>query len=526
MSRSVLVQTPALGVSDGAFDGATAPASAPLRQRGPDADPDACPDRVASPARRRALFGARDLALAGLAAPTLAAAQPLGAATAPGAGSFSTPALRVMHGFTDHQTTTLWLQGRQALRLRVECRRAPAAAPTAASAPPATPPSPAEGPALQAVALDAANDWVAHVRLSALEPGTAYQYAVKDEASGETLAQGTVRTPVYWHFRAEPPTLRIAVGSCAYLNDGRYDRPGTPYGAGEDIFDRIADAAPDLMLWLGDNIYLRESEWTSREGMNRRHRFYREHPRLQKLMQATPHLALWDDHDFGPNNSDASFSNAAWAREMFLRYWPMPYAVPADAMYGQVTLGDVDLFLLDDRSHRDPNDWPDGPDKTMFGRAQMAWLKRALVASKAPFKLVATGGQLFNLAGTTESWAVLYANEHRALLDWLQQAKVSGLIFLTGDRHFAELLRVERPGRYPLHELTTSPLTSGPVRKPDAAEVNNPAIVPGTRLYNQRNFAMLTVSGPRRDRELWVELKDTAGKTVWDWRVKASALTA
>ena len=43
-------------------------------------------------------------------------------------------------------------------------------------------------------------------------------------------------------------------------------------------------------------------------------------------------------------------------------------------------------------------------------------------------------------------------------------------MFLSGDRHFTELLKVERPGTYPLYEFTSSPLTSRPWANPDAAE--------------------------------------------------------
>ena len=453
--------------------------------------------RLEAPGRRRALFAARDLAIGAALVPAFATAQ----APAP------PPAVVVLHGFADQQSITLWLQGRSTMRLRVETHRAEAPA--------------SEAPRTDELELDAAADATAQLRLGGLQPGTAYRYRVLDREA-RLLAEGGFRTQVLWQWRSDPPTLRLALGSCAYLNDGIFDRPGPPYGGGEGIFDQIAATAPDLMLWLGDNIYLREPEWTSREGINRRYRFYREHPRLQRLWSATSHIAIWDDHDFGPNDADASFVNKAWTLEMFRRYWPQPVAPRPDAIYGQVTLGDVDIFMLDDRSFRYPNRWPEGPDKAMYGEAQMHWLRRALTASNAPFKLVAGGGQFFNQANRFEAWSKFPA-EQQAMRRWLDESKVPGVVFLSGDRHFAELLRIERPGRYPLHELTTSPLSSGPVRRPDEAERNNPDLVPGT-FYNERNFALLTVSGPRTDRVLTMELNDTQGRKLWGVSVKASAL--
>lgn len=452
--------------------------------------------RLEAPARRRLLFAARDLALGAAVAPALAVAQ------AP-----PVPPVQALHGFADQQGMTLWLQGRRAQRLRVEVRRAD--------------PSPPEPVKVHELDLDPAADATVQLRLGGLEPGTTYRYAVQD-VRGETLATGGFRTQPLWQWRSDPPTLRIAAGSCAYLNDGRFDRPGKPYGGGEEIFDRIADESPDLMLWLGDNIYLREPEWTSRDGINRRYRDYREHPRLRRLLTAAPHVAIWDDHDFGPNDGDASFANAAWTREMFHRYWPLPYPAPPGGLHGQVALGDVDLFLLDDRSFRHPRRWPDGPDKALYGAAQLDWLKRALTASSAPFKLVAGGSQFFNRTSRYEGWHE-FPSEQQAMRRWLDTQRVPGLVFLSGDRHFAELLRIERAGSFPLVELTTSPLTSSPVARPDEAERTNPDLVPGT-FYNERNYALLTVSGPRKDRSLQIELKNTQGRTVWDWHVKASAL--
>lgn len=449
------------------------------------------------PSRRRALFAARDLMLASVAAPALAS---------PAALAQTTAAVRVLHGFADAQTMTLWLQGNAAQSLRIELR-------------------PAEGPgrvrALSAE-LDPRADFVAVVRIVDLEAGTTYRYSVHGRDRREPVAAGTFRTQVYWHWRTEPPTVRIATGSCAYLNDFKWDRPGNPYGGGEEIFDNIAALSPDLMLWLGDNLYLRESEWTSREAINARYRYYRSHPRLQKLMQAAPHVAIWDDHDFGPNDSDASFVNRQWTQEMFRRYWPLPYPAPADGLYGMVTVGDVDIFLLDNRSNRYPNRWPEGPEKAMFGAAQMQWLKAALTYSNAPFKLVCGGNQFFNKVSRYESWA-RYPAEQADLLRFLEAARIPGVIFISGDRHFASMLRVPRQGFYSLHEVTTSPLTSGVFVDREEVESKNPDMVPGT-MFKDRNFALITVSGPRTKRELLLELRDTRGDKRWEWRTTADEL--
>ena len=338
------------------------------------------------------------------------------------------------------------------------------------------------------------------------------------------LATGAFKTQVLWQWRTDPPTTRIVAGSCNYLNDFRFDRPGPSYGAGEEIFDNIAQTGADLMLWLGDNIYLRESEWTSLEGVSRRYRYHRWHERMRKVWTAMPHVAIWDDHDFGPDDADASYSGRGWTHDMFRRYWPTPYSPAAGGLYGSCLQGDVELFLLDDRSNRYPQHWPEGPDKAMYGATQLQWLKAALLVSKAPFKLVCGGTQFWNKTlSKSENWS-RYPHEQAELRRWLDEQKIPGVVFLSGDRHYASLLRIERPGLYPLHELTTSPLTSGP-GSDVAADRLNSDLVPGTFFHN-RNFALLTVTGPRTARELSIELKDTRGTKVWEWRTTAAELAA
>jgi len=446
------------------------------------------------PSRRRALLAA----LAGVAAPALPqvtwAAPPK---------SQASDALVAMHGFVDHTGILLWLQGMRAQRVQVDI----------------------SGRKLDAD-LDPRADFTATVAVAGLDPGTVHHYVVSAAGGKAVLAKGSFKTQALWQWRTDPPTVRIAAGSCAYFNELPYDRPGNPYGGGYEIFDAIADMSPDLMLWLGDNIYLNEVDYSSRAGMNRRYRYCRWQPSLRKLLTACPQVAIWDDHDFGPDDSDASYPGKGWSLEMFPRYWPLPYAPPSDGLYGKILQGDVDVFMLDDRSNRYPNRWPEGADKVMYGAKQMQWLKAALTYSQAPFKIVAGGSQFFNQVSPDyrESWAKFPA-EQGDFLRWLEERRIPGVVFLSGDRHFAQMLRLERPNLYPIHEITTSPLTSGIISRIEDAERNSKNVVPGTMLF-ERNFAMLTVSGPRARRELLVEIRNTKGEKKWEWKTTAAELAA
>lgn len=401
-----------------------------------------------------------------------------------------------MHGYADLTSTTLWIQTDAPGIVTVAWRP--------------------EGETVERhVELMAATDRdnVVVARLTGMKPGMTASYRV-DAATDRR--DGTIRAQPFWTSAADALPITIAIGSCFYLADPDPRWPGQDYGGGFGIFDAMAAQKPDLMLWLGDNLYLQQPDLLDPASMAMRYRRQRAFAPLQSLLTATSHIAIWDDHDYGPNDSDASYVMKGETLKLFERYWPNPsFGLPDVAgTFGEVRYGDVLLFLLDDRWYRSPDRWPDGPDKTMFGARQIEWLKQALVsAPRAAIKIVAAGGQFWNRTSRFEGWHA-FASERRAFAEWLLAEKIEGVIFLSGDRHFGELLKIERPGAYPLYEFTSSPLTSRPPAKIDDVERDNPDIVPGT-LALKRQFGLIRVSGRGNDRRIALEAHDTDGVLLW-----------
>ena len=379
-------------------------------------------------------------------------------------------------------------------------------------------------PALRRIELQAsaASDDVVVARLTGLKPGTTTAYRVDAGAERRT---GTIRAQPYWSKSAAAPELSFALGSCFYLADPDPIWPGGDYGGGFTIFDAIAAQKPDVMLWLGDNLYLQQPDFYDPASMAARYRRQRAFTPLQPLLTATSHLAIWDDHDYGPNDADASYVLKGETLDLFRRYWPNPsFGLPdLPGTFGMARYGDVLFFLLDDRWYRSPNAWPDGPDKTLFGSRQLEWLKQALVsAPRSALKIIAGGSQFWPRDSRFEGWH-RYGTERTAFAEWLVRARIEGVVFLSGDRHFGELVKIERAGAYPLYEFTSSPLTSRPPARVDRADQANPDVVPGT-LIAQRQFGMLRVEGPGNDRRIAFESYDAAGALLWRHEVRMSDL--
>lgn len=371
------------------------------------------------------------------------------------------------------------------------------------------------------------NSFVLTFSLKHLTPGSQYNYEIMVDGKKVTTPYVLkFKTQTHFQHRTDPPNFSFALGSCTYVNDSLYDRPGEPYGDGYGIFTEIKKQNPDLMLWLGDNVYFREPEFFSRSRMDYRYKHTRSIKEMQQLLATTINLATWDDHDYGPNDSDRSFRNKEDALELFKRYWANPqYGLPnVPGVFGRYQYHDVEFFLLDDRFYRSPNDAIE-KEKDYLGAAQLQWLKDALTNSKATFKFVVNGNQVLNVHSKHESYSAYYPGEYQKFMSWLIESKISGVVFLSGDRHHTELLRVKPEGFYPLYEFTSSPLTSG-VHTDLGEEVVNPLRVPNTLVNDVRNFGVIRVEGNRNNRSLIMQTFDGKGTLRWDIRIDASELKA
>ncbi len=342
-------------------------------------------------------------------------------------------------------------------------------------------------------------DLTVAIRVDGLEPATDYWYRLKlDGGISDRFA------PVPWRARtapAGPADFRVAFGSCARIQLDTEQR----------IFSTVTALEPDMFLWLGDNIYGDSDEAEALADTYRRGRMVE---RLQGLLRRIPHLAIWDDHDFGYNDSDGRSPFKATSLKVFGNYWANPSAGLPDTpgVFFQHSFGGVDFFMLDGRYHRDPPDKPDGPDKTLLGAGQKRWLKAALKASRAPFKILAAGGGWSIAERPGDSWAT-YLHERNEIFDFIRDEKIEGVVCLSGDTHVGELNCIPRSeeGGYDIYDLVSSPLAQTPNDKwPDQ--------VPEVRMRpvyaKSHNFGLLEFkAGPTPT--LTYNLYDLLGAPVW-----------
>ena len=355
-----------------------------------------------------------------------------------------------------------------------------------------------------------------HIVLDQLQEGKRYNYYLIINNEKVVLPYETSFTSKkLWEWRTDAPDFKIAFGSCSYINEPALDRPGKPYGSSFEIFESINKKSPDIMIWGGDNTYLREGDWDTKTGIYHRYTHSRSLKELQPLLGRSQNFAIWDDHDYGPNDSDRSFGSKYITQKAFRNFWANKnYGTTSsqnEGVFSSFVWSDAEFFFLDNRFFRSPNNRKTG-DKTILGKEQLEWLIDALSFSNANFKIIVIGGQVINSAKVLENYSN-YEEERNKLIEEITINQIKGVFFLTGDRHYSELSALQRPNTYPLYDWTVSPLTSGTVSEKYVSK-DNLNQVAGSDFY-VNNFATISFVGEKSKRKMELQLWDKKGILLW-----------
>jgi alkaline phosphatase D len=302
---------------------------------------------------------------------------------------------------------------------------------------------------------------------------------------------------------------KIAFGSC--INQ---TKP-------QPIWDAILADQPDLFIFGGDNVYASTQPWQL-EALQQAYELQAQQPGFRKLRQTVPHVAIWDDHDYGLNDGGADFANKQASKQAFMDFWQLSANNPRrshDGLYNALTLGPlgqrVQVILLDGRwfrSKQRPTDQPNAPGKerylpdpdptkTMLGAEQWQWLQ-AQLSVPADLRLIVSGVQVIAQGHGWEGWGN-FPHEQARLLALIQHTQAKAVVFLSGDRHIGAIYRHQAEGHYPLYELTSSGMTHawaqakefGPNRLGDLVTENHYATVEVDWTARQVELLIKSVQG-------------------------------
>lgn len=276
---------------------------------------------------------------------------------------------------------------------------------------------------------------------------------------------------------------------------------------GDQILEVMAEVESDFMVWMGNNVSFDQDEYNSFKKMLEKYKSVRKREKVNSFMKLMPHIATWNDKDFGLNTSDTRFPLKDSTLMAFNLFWPNApkktynYTFREYGVYKRYDYGDVEIFMMDNRmfktslSNRDPQ---------FFGDHQMNRFINEIMGSNAAFKFIICGNSILS-EGEDDEPLQDYSEEYEELMRRLHLSRINGVVFITGDTDKTELLKENREHAYPLYELKFPGLS------PEG-------------LFDG-NFARVKIEGDYRKRICSIQVYDELGKEIFNKRIHQTEIS-
>jgi alkaline phosphatase D len=303
------------------------------------------------------------------------------------------------------------------------------------------------------------------------------------------------------------------------------------------VWEAINAHDPDLFLFIGDNNYADikyedgqriMAPVTTRARFQEAYTMMADHAGFVHLRQHTPLMATWDDHDYGANDQGVEYPLKQVAQEEFWQAFGLAEGDPLwrqEGIYHSRVFGPagrrVQVIMLDTRYFRDPLERAvervNGPYRptadrstTVLGETQWRWLEEQL-RRPADLRIIASSIQVLAYEHAWETWGN-FPHERQRLFDLIGETGAGGVIFISGDRHLAEV-SVERGSAglrvpYPMWDFTSSGMTDDvqPVDEPNRFRVGP--------VYRGTNYGVLRVNWDQQPATVVFENRDEGGNLI------------
>ncbi|MDZ4714100.1 MAG: alkaline phosphatase D family protein [Cytophagales bacterium] len=306
------------------------------------------------------------------------------------------------------------------------------------------------------------------------------------------------------------PLSRIAFGSCS--NEEMSDQ----------MWAEIIRQDPQLCILLGDNIYGDTHDMMS---LRAQYEQQKSNPDYQRLLRHCPVIGTWDDHDYGQNDGGKFYTKRDESKAEFLRFMDIPATDPINQhagvysshMYG-TGAKQIKVILLDLRYFRDTvfksstpgRRYDPNPEGDTMGEEQWAWFENEIRNSDAAIHIIGSSIQLIANEHGYEKWGN-FPKARQRMFDLISKHQVPRPIFISGDRHVAEISRIDVPGLpHALYDFTSSGLThtwSGTwTEEPNSNRVGQMVV--------KKNFGMIVIDWSGKEPVIRLEIRGK-DNTLW-----------
>jgi alkaline phosphatase D len=283
------------------------------------------------------------------------------------------------------------------------------------------------------------------------------------------------------------------------------------------------------------------------------------------FLAEVPMLVQWDDHEVrnnwfpdkplaaGPTMREL----AAWSRQAMIEHNPMRIAAGAPGIQRTFSMGPLlDVFILDQRSRRGPNGVAASaePGAGIMGTGQTEWLKRALLQSKAVWKLIASDmplsltvpdlnkdvapGGIEAIANGKPGAPGGREAEIADLLSFIKVNGIANIIWISADVHYASAIHYH-PDRaafgdfLPFWEIIAGPINAGtgnlsmnpldPTFGPELVYTTVPGPIPDQSPAAGLQFFGMGEIDPH-NRSLTLAIHDLNGRKLWSQSLEPTAI--
>jgi alkaline phosphatase D len=301
-------------------------------------------------------------------------------------------------------------------------------------------------------------DYILKAQLNGLKPATQYYYRLAYGPNQDNLRHSdtaTFRTLAGKNITDAASFVVVTGMNYAFFHYGS-DGKGKQVYTGDDkhlgfpALATIKMLKPDFFVGTGDNIYYdhpKEGRAETLPAMRKKWHEQLMQPRFVDLFRNVSTYWEKDDHDHRFNDNDNTGNkrpSSVLGIDTFKEQVPVTDPTnPAALTYRTHRINrDLQIWLVEGRDYRSPNKMPDGPDKTLWGAKQLAWLKRTLLESDATFKILISPTPLI---GPDDAYKTDnhvnhdgFRTEGDAFFAWLKNKDFLNKNFylMCGDRHW------------------------------------------------------------------------------------------
>ena len=273
------------------------------------------------------------------------------------------------------------------------------------------------------MAANSTTDHIVKAKIDQLDPDRRYYYKVwfgVDTIHIKASEVGTFRTHPGPNGDASVSFAVVTGMNYYHFHYGKYDSTTQYFGQdkhlGYPALSSILELSPDYFIGTGDNVYFdhpaeRDAQRarergkivlpglfdgkavTDEEGMRRKYRVQFVQPRFKDLFRQVATYWEKDDHDYRVNDSDP-YMEFPISHELGIKNFreQLPIVDPQQSTaltYRTMRVSkNLQIWLVEGRDYRSANDLEDGPEKTLWGDAQLEWLKETLFESTAKYKIL------------------------------------------------------------------------------------------------------------------------------------------